>query len=311
MTDDPPFTLRQLAYVAALAETGNFRKAALLCAVTQPALSAQLQQLETALGVTLFERSARGATPTEAGRTAAERARRVLTEAADLASAVRSGRGLLNGPFRMGAIPTIAPFMLPSAAPALRKLHKGLKLFLTEARTETLVERVLAGALDAALLAKEAELGGLVGAKLFEDPFLLAVPAKSSYASLDPFPLARLRDLDGQVLVLEEGHCLGDQARAVCDRLRIDVYGDFRAGGLATQLEMVAGGLGVAFVPLLAAGFARRFGDRIRLLGLKGPKPPKRTIMLAWRPTSPRGADLAELVRVFRGFAPDPFGGGT
>jgi LysR family hydrogen peroxide-inducible transcriptional activator len=304
MSDDPPFSLRQLAYVVALSETGSFRRAADRFGVTQPALSAQLGRLETALGATLFERGARGARPTEAGRAVVERARRVLAETADLAAVVAAGRGVLHGAFRLGAIPTVAPFVLPAAAPLLRKRHPDLRLYLTEARTEDLVARVERGELDAALLAKEAELGGLSGAKLFDDPFLLAAPREWDVARTAPFPLARLGELDGRVLVLEEGHCLGDQARAVCERLRIDVYGDFRAGGLATQLEMVAGGLGAAFLPALAIPLARRYSEQVRLLPLACPRPPRRTIMLAWRPTSPRGEDLAALVRALRTCAP-------
>jgi LysR family hydrogen peroxide-inducible transcriptional activator len=290
-----PVSLRQLQYLAAVAAARSFRRAAEACHVSQPSLSAQVAEAERALGVRIFERDRRRVLVTTAGEAVLGRARRVLLEADDLVETARRGADPLAGTLRVGVIPTVGPYLLPRAAPALREALPGLQILWEEDRTAALVRRVAAGELDAALLAREADLGDLVQLELARDPFVLAVPPGHPLARAGA-PLAT-RALEGErVLLLDDGHCLRDQALAVCSRARAEELG-FRATSLSTLVQMVASGAGVTLLPRIAvetevprAGLrARPFADPA----------PGRTLVLAWRrggATEPALRAVAEVV---------------
>jgi LysR family hydrogen peroxide-inducible transcriptional activator len=294
--ETPPATLRQLQYAAAIEETGSFRRAAEACHVAQPSLSAQVAQLETALGVRLFERGPRRVLVTEAGKEVLARARRALVEVEDLVEAARRLADPLSGRLRLGVIPTIGPYLLPEVVPALRRAFPRLAIAWVEERTDVLVPRVEGGALDAALLALEARLGELEREPIAEDPFLLASARGDALAGRGA--PARLKDLRGaRVLLLDEGHCLREQALSLCSAARAE-ESDLRATSLATLAQMVGSGLGVTLLPELAAqvegrraGLAlRRFEDPV----------PARTLGLAWRRTAPLALALRRVAEVLR-----------
>lgn len=274
-----PVTLRQLQYALAVAREGSFRRAAEACHVSQPALSAQLAEAERGLGVRLFERDRRGVLVTRAGEALLARARGVVLAADDLVEEARRSADPLAGTLKLGVIPTVGPYLLPQAARALRRALPRLELIWLEDRTAALVRWVVAGELDGALVAREADLGDLVQAELARDPFVLAVPSGHPLAKgVGPVSLA---SLDGErVLLLDDGHCLRDQALAVCTRAGAEELG-FRATSLQTLVSMVAGGAGVTLLPRIAvAAEARRAGLRARPLADPAPG---RTLVLAWR----------------------------
>ncbi len=286
-------TLTQLECLVTVAEERHFTRAAARCYLTQPALSARIRALEKILGVTLFERGRRRqVVATPAGKEAVARARAVLAAVDDLVVAARALRNPLAGPLRLGVIPTVAPWLLPRVLPEVRRRHPELRLLLHEGQTADLVERLLDGRLDLLLLALEAELGGAATLPLFRDDFLLAVS--------EGHPLARRRrvrveDLAaGEILLLEDGHCLRDQALAVCQEVGAAEAGDFRAASLATLGQMVAGGLGTTLLPAMAVPHLAGPGTGLWTIPFRKPAP-GRTIGLAWRPGSPREAGFRQL----------------
>jgi LysR family hydrogen peroxide-inducible transcriptional activator len=297
-----PLSLRQLQYVIAVAESLSFRKAAEACRVSQPSLSAQLAQLEEALGVRLFERDRRRVLVTAAGKELIARARRVLCEADDLLAAARLAGDPLAGTLRIGVIPTVSPYLLPAAAPALRRAYPRLTPVWLEDKTETLVRSLADGALDAALLALEAEIGELEHELVAEDPFVLATrPDDPLGAKTTPAKPAELRG--ASVLLLDDGHCFRDQALAFCASARTHEL-EFRATSLATLTHMVAGGAGVTILPELAVpAEAERAGLRVRAFA----RPvPHRTLALVWRVRSPLAPALRKLAGTIRAAYPRP-----
>jgi LysR family hydrogen peroxide-inducible transcriptional activator len=291
-----PFTLRQLQYAAAVGETLSFRRAAERCRVAQPSLSAQVAALEEALGVRIFERNRRRVLLTPAGAALLERARALIAAADDLADAARGAGDPLAGRLRLGVIPTISPYLLPAAAPAIRAAYPRLRLEWLEEKTEVLVARLRAGALDGALLALEADLGEVEHEPVAEDPFVLAAPRGHPLATR-PGP-ARAADLRGaDVLLLDEGHCLRAQALEVCSRARAREH-EFRATSLPTLVQMVASGAGVTLLPRLSVPTEARTGQ-LALRELASPVP-HRTIALVWRRGAPVGAALRKLAGTLR-----------
>ncbi|MCX4241992.1 LysR substrate-binding domain-containing protein [Paraliomyxa miuraensis] len=297
-----PFTLRQLQYVVALGDLRSFRRAAERCHVSQPSLSAQLAQLEDALGVRLFERDRRRVLVTAAGEVVLERARRLLLEADDLVAAARLARDPLVGTLRLGVIPTISPYLLPHVTPALREAFPELVAVWTEDKTDALVEALEAGALDAVLLALEAELGEVEHAVVAVDPFVLAVRPGDPLAGHEG-PARRAELADVEVLLLDDGHCFRTQALEYCSRTGTREL-EFRATSLTTLAQMVAGGAGVTLLPTLAVPTeAHRAGLEIRELAAPVPS---RTIALAWRKRSPLARALQELAITIRRAYPQP-----
>lgn len=291
-----PFTLRQLQYALAVADHRSFRKAAEECAVSQPALSEQIGQLESTLGILLFERLPAGIVVTSGGAAVLERVRQTLLDADDVTEAAGRARDPLSGPLRIGVIPTVAPYVLPEAAPVLRRKYPGLRLVWVEEKTRVLVDRVSAGDLEAAIVALESGLGDLATEPLGRDPFLLALPRGHRLAG-DKAP-ARLDDLDGEtVLLLEDGHCFRDQALSVCRRAGAE-EASVRATSLSTLAQMVAGGTGITLLPRLAVGAENRAGALVvRAFGVRGPA---RTLVLAFRRTSPRATAARALAETLR-----------
>jgi len=295
-----PCTLRQLQYVAAIADTLSFRRAADLCAVSQPSLSAQVAQLERALGVTLFERTKRRVLPTRAGEELLARARDVLREANDLCDAATRLTDPFAGTLRLGVIPTISPYLVPEIAPVLRSRYPRLRLLWTEDKTALLTGKLHAGDLDAALVALESDLGDVEHDLVGRDPFVLATPLGHPLG-VKTTP-ATLRDLDGaSVLLLDDGHCFRDQALAWCTRARAEEL-DYRATSLATLTQMVAGGAGVTLLPQLSVPTENRRGE-LRVRPFFAGSAPGRTIVLAWR----RGTPLARALRAIAGTIRDVY----
>lgn len=293
-------TLRQLEYAVAVADERNFHRAAEISFITQPALSTQILQLESRLGLRLFERNRRKVLVTAAGEDFVARARAVLASVDEMTEAAHAFQNPLCGTLRMGVIPTIAPYLLPQAMAAVRDRHPKLRLLVREGQTPDLVRLVLEGKLDVALLALEADLGGLETMSLFSDPFVLAMPAGHPLAGKR---LISESDLAGEeVLLLEEGHCLRDQAWALCDGAGATEAGDFRATSLGTLVQMVAGGIGLTLLPEMAVSVEAGATNDLITRSFRKPAP-YRTIGLAWRPTSARKAELEMLGDTLRAAA--------
>ncbi len=290
-------TLKQLRYLTALAEHRHFGKAAEACAVTQPALSMQIRELEKDLGIDLVERRPGEVILTETGAEVTRRAERVLAAARDLTEFARHSGRLLTGRLRLGVIPTLAPYVLPKILPALQQRFPDLRVELRETQTRILTDELIRGALDAVLLALPLDESEIESAALFDDPFLLAVPAREARPEANGSRVDA-RDIDQQRLILlEEGHCLRDQALAFCGAARGDAPAGLGATSLSTVMQMVANGYGVTLVPKIAVGELR--DERVKVLRFRDPEP-ARSIGLAWRRTSPRKADFNALGQIVR-----------
>ena len=292
-------TLRQLQYLQLLSEHGSFSRAAEAAHVTQPTLSAGIAELEKILGAPLVDRARSGLILTAAGEEVVERAGAILAQAGDLVEAARGAADPLSGRFRLGVIPTIAPFLLPRALPALRKRFPKLRLYLREDQTHRLTAALRAGQLDAALIALPYDMAGLAFAHVADDELLAALP--------DDHPLAKLAKVSPdridreEVILLEDGHCLRDHALAACGLAPPTRHGEgaIAATSLPTLVQMIGSGLGISFLPAMAAeaGLATAAGVTVRPIGEGHPC---REIVIAWRAGSSRAAEgrlLAELMR--------------
>jgi len=283
-------TLRQLRYLAALARHRHFGRAAEDCAITQPALSMQVRDLEREIGAELVERRPGDIALTETGLEVARRAEHILAATRDLVDFARH-RGVLTGKLRLGIIPTLAPYVLPHVLPRLQVAYPQLRLEVRETQTKTLLNELVTGELDTVMLAMPVDGTDIETRRLFDDPFLLAVPAADPLRGHRRVAVA---DVDQRRLILlEEGHCLRDQALAFCGASSGDAPASLGATSLATVMQMVANGYGVTLLPEVAASVEVR-DHRVKLLRFAGPEP-ARTIGLAWRQTSPRKNDFAAL----------------
>jgi LysR family hydrogen peroxide-inducible transcriptional activator len=291
-----PFTLRQLQYAVAVGETLNFRRAAERCHVSPPSLSAQLAELEGAVGVRLFERDRKRVLVTAAGQELVARARSLLVNAEDLLGTARRLGDPLLGTFRVGIIPTISPYLLPAVAPALRARYPALTILWVEDKTDALVRSLAAGNLDAAVVALESRLGDVEHEVIARDPFVLAIPIGHPLGrSKAPATRADLRG--ARVLLLDDGQCFRDQALALCAAAEAQEL-DFRATSLSTLAQMVAGGAGVTLLPRLAvATEARR--SRLAVRPFAEPAP-ARTLALAWRRSASLGPALRQIAATIR-----------
>lgn len=288
-------TLRQLAYLVELSGPLNFRVAAEAQFVTQSTLSAGIKELETLLGVQLVERDRRNVRLTAVGEEVVARARELLTGATDLVEAARSATRPLSGPLRLGAIPTIAPYLLPGVLPALRCAHGDLKLYLREDLTRRLLERLRAGGLDVALIALPFEIGDLYLRELYKDEFWFV--AREDHPAVRAQEVAPRRIDKGDLLLLEEGHCLRDQAIAACGPRRGRWESRVEATSLTTLIQMVDGGLGVTLLPRITLEAGILEGTRLAARSFSPPAP-YRTLALVARRTSPRCRD-ADLLAEF------------
>ncbi len=290
-------TLRQLRYFQALARFRHFGQAAEHCAVTQPALSMQIKELERELGVDLVERRATGVALTPAGEEIAGRAAAILAAVRELAETARRRRGVLVGPLRLGLIPSAAPYLLPRLLKAAALSYPSLELLIRESQTSALLEELLRGDLDAAVVALPIGEPEVRSEPLFEDPFFLAVPAHAARAWSAGCDLAHQMSQE-RLLLLEEGHCLRDQALQFCQMANVQARRALGAASLATILQMVAAGQGVTLLPELCA---EAEVDRGRVALIPFPEdPPKRVLGLVWRKSSGRVEDFAALAALIR-----------
>ena len=288
-------TLRQLRYFLSLAKHCHFGRAARENSVSQPALSTQIREFERQMGAELVERRHGEVVLTETGREVAERAEHILAATRDLVDITRH-REVLSGPLKLGIIPTLAPYMLPRLLPQLQKTHAVLRLDVRETQTAVLVQELLVGDLDCLLVALPIEGGAeLETHALFEDRFLFAAPAS------ERLPRRRLTVDDvnsSRLFLLEEGHCLRDQALAFCATRRREGPTKLSSTSLATVMQMVANGYGSTLLPEIAADVEAR-DPRIKLARFAAPEP-ARTIGLAWRRTSARRKDFVALGDIIR-----------
>lgn len=289
--------LRDLRYLVALADHKHFGRAAVASFVSQPTLSTQIKKLEDELGVSLVERAPRRVMLTPIGRDVAERARKVIADVEQMAEIARRSQDPEAGTVRLGLFPTLAPYLLPHVLPGLRKRFPRLELLLVEEKTDQILARLRDGRLDAGLLALPIHDDQLHVEPLFDEPFLLAVPQQHAMAKL---PSLDLHDLDEQhLLLLEEGHCLRDQALDVCRMAGADERDGFRATSLETLRQMVASGVGITLLPMLAVQPPVPVSPDIALLPFRGDAPHRRIAML-WRRSSAMTEFLQQLAAEFR-----------
>lgn len=287
-------TLKQLKYFDALARELHFGRAADACSVTQPALSMQIHELEESLGLMLVERTRAGVQLTTKGREISQRATRVLGDVRDLVSFAHHASSVLSGTLRLGVIPSVAPYMLPPLLPELRDAYPELELHVRETQTAVLTEELIEGKLDVILLALPIKHPDLVEMELFKDRFVLAMPQDKK---LSGKVRATPDYVEGErLLLLEEGHCLRDQALTYCNLQHVDQFNTFGASSLSTIVEMVSANLGVTLLPELCLGIETR-GRDLALTRFAEPEP-FRTIGIVWRKTSPRDEDFKELGRL-------------
>jgi LysR family hydrogen peroxide-inducible transcriptional activator len=290
--------LKDLKYLVALADTGHFGKAAERSFVSQPTLSAQLKKLEEYLGVKLVERQPKNVKLTEVGRQIVVRARRMLDEGDEIIALARNNTDPFAGKLKMGLIPTIGPYLLPRVMQRLRKALPHLGLMLYEHQTEELLRRLRDGEIDLGVMALPASQEGLDSRVLYEEAFTVALPNNHPLASKAAIKIA---DLKGQtLLLLEDGHCLRDQALEVCSRIEIREAEDFRATSLETLRQMVVAGLGITLLPETAV--ESPFGSQRGLTIRQFVKPaPTRTVGAVWRKTSTRASAIGAVCDVLDG----------
>ncbi len=284
-------TLKQLRYFDALARETHFGRAADACSVTQPALSMQIQELEASLGIPLVERTRSGIRLTPKGQEIATRAQRVLNDVRNLIDFAKHSAGVLSGTLRLGVIPSVAPYLLPPLLPMLREAYPDLALHVRETQTQPLLDELVDGKLDVLLLALPLKHPDIEALPLFLDKFLLAVP-KSKKLSGRVRATAELVESE-HLLLLEEGHCLRDQALTYCNLQKVDAINTFGASSLSTIVEMVAAGLGITLLPEICAGVEGRSRD-IKMIRFVDPEP-SRSIGLVWRQSTPRRDDFLAL----------------
>ncbi|MFP5322242.1 MAG: LysR substrate-binding domain-containing protein [Acidimicrobiia bacterium] len=276
--------MRQLEYLVAVADHASFSRAAEACRVSQPALSTQVKEVEERLGIVLFERGRTGATVPDHARGVIDAARRALRAVDDVADAAVDLRGELVGPVRVGVIPTMAPYLLPTLVRELRRRHPRSEPVLAEERTDDLVRRLELGELDLGLLAAPVPGRGLASVELAVDEFHLAMAEDHPQAGDGPLPSDALADL--HVLLLEDGHCLRDQAIEACASVGVSAGGAIQGTSLTTLCQMVSAGGAVTLLPASAIGVEARRGAGLVTRPLRDPKP-HRTVVLAWRASSP------------------------
>lgn len=287
-------SLRQLSYAVAVDEAGHFGRAAAACHISQPALSNQVAGLERALGITIFDRVPQGAVTTVEGALVIAQARRVLREV-EVLERLSEGHRDVRGPLHLGVIPTMAPYLLPRVLAVVRRLLPDAAPWLHEERTTTLVSGLRSGEIDVALLALPVQDDRIATADLGTEPFDLVVPDGHALARqgrpLDPAVLAGL-----PVLLLEDGHCLRDQAIEVCSLAGASTVANVRAASLPTLLQMVAAGHGVTLLPRSARTVELRPGVGVATRTFTTPGP-GRQVALAWRDTSPRDGLYRQLAQ--------------
>ena len=288
----PNFTIKQLRYFEALAQHRHFGRAAEASAISQPALSVQVRELEAAVGAQLFERSARQVHLTAFGEAFGARVRDILRSVDDLDDFARARRGTLTGRFRIGVIPTIAPYLLPGLIAQLAQSHPGLELDVRETLTPRLVQEMLQGRIDTAIVALPVSEPAFVEMPLFEEQFVLVRPMADA-----GLPSPRNEDLRNmRLLLLEEGHCLRDQTLSFCNIRPASTQHGLDGSSLTTLVQMVGAGLGVTMIPEMAIGVETRSAE-VHCAPI-GPPGPGRTVGMIWRRSSPLGEAYAEIAQI-------------
>lgn len=277
--------LKDLRYLVAVADTRHFGQAAARCFVSQPTLSAQLKKLEDYLGVQLVERHPRRIALTDAGVQVVARARRIIEASDEIVSLTALQRDPLSGRLRVALLPTIGPYLLPLVASRIRKKLPRIELLLYEYQTGPMLDHLQAGDIDMGILALPVPADGLAERALFDEPFVVAVPESHALAARKQI---RTADLDGEtLLLLEDGHCLRDQALDVCSHSKVQEKQDFRATSLETLRQMVASGGGITLLPQLASTGAYGHARGVAMVPFAKPTP-VRHIGALWRRTSAR-----------------------
>ena len=290
-------TLRQFRYFEALADHGHFGRAASACAISQPALSVQIKELEQALGAALFERGARQIRLTSFGEEFAERVRDILRGVDELEDLARASRDSLVGRLRIGVIPTIAPYLLPTIVGQLSQMHLGLDIHVRETVTPNLLQELREGRLDTAILALPISEPSLAETPLFDESFVLVRPAEDEGK---PVPDSEaLREM--KLLLLEEGHCFRDQALSFCNIQSVSPREMLDGSSLSTLVQMVGAGIGVTLIPEMALAMETRAAT-VSVAHFAEPRP-TRTIGMIWRRTSPLAKQLEEIADVVRASA--------
>ena len=285
-------TLRQLRYFDALAAHNHFGRAAAACAISQPALSMQIKDLEAALGAVLIERGARQVRLTKFGEEAALRARDILRSVDELGDFARASRGRLAGRLRIGMIPTIAPYLLPTVIGNLTRIHPELDVHVREALTSKLIQELSDGRIDTAVVALPVSEASLTEVALFAENFLLVRPGEDAGK---PVP-SRETLCEMRLLLLEEGHCFRDQALSFCNMQSSSPREVLDASSLSTLVQMVSAGMGVTFIPEMAVAVETRSAS-VSVARFKNPQP-SRTIGMIWRKTSPLAGQLLQFSKV-------------
>ena len=286
--------LRDLNYLVAVAELHSFVQAAEQCFVSQPTLSTQIKKMEETLGVQLFERTNKKVMTTELGEQVVASARRILAELDNIKEIAANAQDPLAGNFRLGAFPTLATYIFPNLVPLIKTALPKIRLILVEEKTDTLIEQLKQGLLDAALLALPIEDDHLEAKALFDDDFLLAVMDTHPLAGKQSIAQSEL--LEQTLLLLDEGHCLRGQALQICRINNVEAQQDVRATSLETLRQMVRAGTGVTFMPKIAI---RDDEDGIRYIPFSEPTP-KRTVGLVWRKTSGRIALISRMIELIQ-----------
>jgi len=290
-------SLKQLKYICAVSEHLHFGRAADACFVTQSTLSASIQDLESYLGINVFERTKKRVLITETGKNIVERAKRILQEVDNLVDAASQTQAPLSGKLTIGAIPTVSPFLLPSLLPKLRKHYPQLKVFLREEQTATLIEDLRNGRIDVALLALPYPLPDLTVTSLFAESFYLATLPNHPTKQLKKLKTSHLQE--ESLLLLEEGHCLRQHALAACNLQSANYGVPYQGTSLTTLIQMVANGIGVTLVPEMAisAGLLKKTGVVAHEFSEKNVT---RTIGLVWRSNSSKQQDLQLLAEFIK-----------
>ncbi len=291
----PDIKLKDLRYLVAVADARHFGRAAQRCFVSQPTLSAQLKKLEASLGVQLIERQPSNVALTDAGRQIVERARRIIEACDEVGALARSHRDPLAGTLRVALLPTIGPYLLPHVTRPIQCELPRLRLYLHEYQTAPMLAKLRAGELDLGILALPVELEGLEALELYSEPFVAALPARHRLARRERIHAS---DLAGEpVLLLEEGHCLRDQALAVCSQAGAREQQDFRATSLETLRQMVAAGAGITLLPQLATEGTYGSARGVAVVPFARPAPTRR-VGAVWRKTTARRAAIDALCAV-------------
>ncbi len=294
--------LRDLRYLVALADHRHFGRAAAACFVSQPTLSTQIRKLEDELGVTLVERSPRKIMLTPTGQQVAERARRIVGDVEQMKEVARRSQDPEAGVVRLGLFPTLGPYLLPHVVPSIRHRFPQLELLLTEDKSDLLLARLRDGRLDAALLALPVHDDQMHAEPLFDEPFVLAVPGGHPLASRRAITLDALADQ--RLLLLEDGHCLRDQALDVCHLAGAAEKSGFQGTSLETLRQMVAAHVGLTLLPMLAIQPPVAQSPDIALVGFEAPQAPSRRIAMVWRRSSAMGGFLQALAQLFAALPP-------